>query len=77
MIPCWCAASRAFSDLLGDRQGLVELNRPTRDAPREILAVDEFHDEGADVAGVIQRRQRLRFAREARQAIGIAGKGVR
>ena len=59
-----------FSDLLGERQGLVELNHPTLDAPREILAVDEFHDEGADVAGVIQGRQRLRFAREARQATG-------
>jgi hypothetical protein len=26
---------------------------------------------------MIERRQRLRFARESRQAIGIAGKGVR
>ena len=55
---------------------------------RQIVAFNQFHDERTDTArffetmdvrdvGVIQRRQRLRFAREPGQAIGIAGEGVR
>jgi hypothetical protein len=54
---------------------------------QEILALDQLHDESADVlrffdavyrgdGGVIERRQRLRFAREPGQAIGIAGEGA-
>ena len=34
-----------FSDLLCDGQGLVQWNGSARDALREILAVDQFHDE--------------------------------
>jgi hypothetical protein len=33
-------------DLLRDRQRLVEWNRATRDALRQIVALDEFHHEG-------------------------------
>jgi hypothetical protein len=34
-------------DLLRDRQRLVEWNRATRDALRQILAFDEFHHQRA------------------------------
>ena len=75
-------------DLPRDGQGFVEWDWPARDALRQILALDQFHDERTDTARffeamdvrdvrVIQRRQRLRFARKPGQAIGIAGKGVR
>ena len=43
-----------FGDLLGDGQGLVELNRPTRDPLREILSFDELHHEGFDAVCVLQ-----------------------
>ena len=67
-------------DLLRDRQRLVEWNRATRDALRQILAFDEFHHQRAifeamdlrDVR-VIERCEGLRFALEAHQPIGIAG----
>ena len=86
MIPCSCAASSASGDLLRDRQRFVERNRAARDALREVLALDEFHHERRDAAalfeavdtgdvGMIQRRERLRFARESRQAIGVVREG--
>ena len=62
-------------------------NRATSDPLRQILAVDELHDEGAHTVGffqavdlrdvcVVQRGERLRFACEPRQAIRIASDGV-
>ena len=36
-----------LGDLLRDRQRLVERNRATRDALRQIVALDEFHHERA------------------------------
>ena len=33
-------------DLPGDRQRLVEWDRPARDPLRQILALDQFHHEG-------------------------------
>ena len=35
-----------LGDLRRDRQRLIERDRATRDALREILALDEFHHEG-------------------------------
>ena len=56
----------------------------TRDEFGQILAVDEFHHERADAGAVfdavdgrdvrmIQRRERLGFAGESREPIGVAG----
>jgi len=76
-----------FGDLPGDGDRFVEGDRAARDAPGEILAFDELHDErrrasalfepvdGGNVR-VIQRGQRLRFARQARQAVRIVGEDV-
>jgi hypothetical protein len=59
-----------------------------RDPLCQVLPVDEFHHEGTNAAGlletvnmrnigVVKRSERLRFARESRQAIGVAGESVR
>ena len=67
-------------DLLREGHCLVDRNRPARDPLRQILALDELHDEGRDVGGVfeavnrpdvwmIERREHLGFALEAREAI--------
>ena len=61
-----------LGDLLRDRQRVVERNRAARDPLRQIVTLDEFHDEGAHPAGffeavdvrdvrVIQGRERLRL----------------
>ena len=61
---------------------------PTCDPLRQILALDEFHRERAHAVAVfeavnlrdvrmVERRERLRFAREAREAIGVVGERVR
>jgi hypothetical protein len=58
-----------------------------RDPVRQILALDEFHDERTDAVGffetvdvgdvgMIQRGERLGFLSEPRQPIRIAGEGV-
>ena len=73
-----------FGDLLGNRQRFVERERSARDPLRQILALDEFHDEGADVprglnavdgcdVGVIEGRERVGFAGESREPFGITG----
>ena len=77
---------KCLGNLPRDRQRVVERDRAARDALREILAFDQFHDERRDSARffepvdvrdvrVIQRCQHLRLAAEARQAIGIVGDG--
>ena len=77
-----------FGDLPRDGQNLVERQRAARDQHRQIVALDQLHHERADRlrfldavdradVGMIQRRECLRFAREARQAIGIARHGLR
>ena len=59
-----------------------------RDALRQILALDEFHHEGRDAPALletvdagnvrmIQRRQSLRFALEAREAVGVVRERLR
>ena len=44
-------------DLLGDGQRLVEGNRASRNALRQILALDEFHHEGVDVTRTVRGRE--------------------
>ena len=58
-----------------------------RDPLREVLALDQFHDETRDAAfgdavdlrdvGMVQRREHLRLAREARQPLRIAREQTR
>ncbi len=67
-----------FGDLPGDRQRLVQRNGSLRDAIRERRSLDELEDERAFLESVnrrdvqmIERREDLRLALEARQAIGI------
>ena len=73
-----------FRDLLRDRQRLVEWNRATRDALRQIVALDELHHEGGDARNffepvdggnvwMIQRREDFGLALKARQSVGIRG----
>ena len=72
-----------LGDLSRDRQRLVERQRTARDELRQILALDELHDQGAHLADFLEAVQlrdmrmveggeRAGFAREARRAIGIA-----
>src|SRR5882672_10981014 len=69
-------------DLLRDRERLVDRNRSARDALRQVVALDEFHHERRDARALlqaldrgdvrmVQRGERLRFAREARQAVRV------
>ena len=45
---------QGMGDLVGNRERLGERDRPTRDPPREILSLDELHDDGVDTLGVFQ-----------------------
>ena len=75
-------------DLAGDRQRLVERQRPLRDAIGERRTLDELEHQrltslhvlesvdGADVR-MIEGRQRLRLTCEASHPLGIGGEGVR
>ena len=76
-----------FGELLRNRQGFIEGDRPLRDAVGERGALDQLHHEkrGRVVllervnrgdAGVIERREHLGLAGEARETIGIARKRV-
>jgi hypothetical protein len=69
-------------------RGFIEWDRSPRDPLRQVLTLDQFHHERAYAARIFQAvdmrdvrmiegRERLRFACEAGQAIGIAGEGVR
>ena len=75
-------------NLLRDRQCLIERHCPACDPLRQILALDEFHRERAHAVTLfeavnvrdvrmVERRERLRFAREPREAIGVVGERVR
>ena len=71
-----------FGDLLGNRQCLVERDRPLRDAVRQGWPLDQLQDQrpdairllqavdGADVR-MVQRGQHLGFPLEPRQPIGV------
>ena len=71
-----------LGDLPRDRQRLVERNRAARDPLRQVLALDELHDERGDALGffesidrrdvrMIQRGEDFGFALEPREPIVI------
>ena len=71
-----------FGHLLGDRDRLVDWNRPLLDPLRQRRAFHDFHDEGPHRAGffepvngrymmMVERRQDFRFALEARHPTAI------
>jgi hypothetical protein len=74
--------------LLRDRHRVGQRHRAARDVHGQILAFDEFHDQGAraprlldavdgrDVR-MIQRRQRFRFALKAREPVRVLCKDLR
>ena len=75
-------------DLLRDRQRVVERNRAARDPLRQIVTLDEFHDERTHPAGffeavdvrdvrVVQGCEGLGFAREPSKPVRIVRKRVR
>ena len=77
--PLFVRRFECLGDLFRDRQRLVAGDRSTEKPIRKILPLDQFHRERADVPGlfeavnvrdvrVVQRGQRLRFARETRHA---------
>ena len=73
-----------FGDLARNGQSFLERHGPARDPFGEGGAFDQFENKRAlfdtvdrrDV-GMVQRGQHLRFAGEARQAVGIGGENVR
>ena len=69
-------------DLLRDRRRLRDRQRAARDQCREVVAVDELHDERARASRLLEPvdrgdvrmlelREQLRFALEPRQTLGI------
>ena len=83
-------------DLLRDGQGIGEQPRSTAlgfgvstiDQGRQILALDQLHDQGREISGflesvdrgdvrVVQRGEHFSFALKTREAIGVAGDGRR
>ena len=88
MMPCSCAASRASAICFAIGSASATGIAPRRDSLCQILAFDEFHHEGTNPAGLfeavdvrdigmVERSERLRLAREPRQAIGVARERVR
>ena len=83
MIPCSCAASSASAICFAIGSASSSRNRAARDPLREILALDQLHDERVragrflepvdrgDVR-MVQRGERLRLAFEPRDASGSA-----
>ena len=74
-----------FGDLPRDRQRVTWRHRSARDEHRQVVALDELYHERAHPAGfvdaedlrdvrVIERRERLGFAYEARQPVGVLRK---
>ena len=88
MMPFSWAASSASAICVASDYSVFEGNRTAGDAVGERLAVDELEDEHlltidlfqpvdrADVR-VVERRQHLRFAPEAREPFGSMGEAVR
>ena len=54
MIPCSCAASSASAICFAIGNASSIGIAPARDPLRQILALDEFHDEGAHAAGFFE-----------------------
>ncbi len=73
-----------IGDLPCDRQRLGERDRSTRDDRRQVVPVDELHHQGVRLAAVdlrdvrvVQRRERLRLAREPGEPLGILREEIR
>jgi hypothetical protein len=77
----------SFGDLSGDGESLIDWNRPLRDPICERWSLDQLHHQRTNAVRLLQavdlrdvrmieRRQCLGFALEARQPIGIAREGV-
>ena len=73
--------------LMRDEKRFIERQGAARDSLRQILALDELHDQRPDAAafleaiqvrdvGMVQRREGLRFAREPGEPIGIVGEDL-
>ena len=71
-----------LGNLLRDRQCLVERDRAACDPLRQVVALDQLHDEGVNVTrlfesvndgdvGMVQRRQGPGFTLEAREPLGV------
>ena len=82
--PLFVRGFQGVRDLLRDRQGVIDRDDALRDPLREIVTLNEFHHQRTDTARLfeavyvrdvrmVQRCERLRFAREPRESIGIAG----
>ena len=87
MIPCSCAASSASAICLAMGRASSSGSAPRAMPLRQILTLDQFHDQRPDAAvvfeavdvrdvRVVQRRQRLGFAGEPRQPFGVAGEEI-
>ena len=83
MIPCSCAASSASAICFAIGSASSSGIGSACDALRQVLALDQLHDErvhatgllrgrGCGDVGMIQRREGLRFAREPREPFGVA-----
>ena len=86
-MPCSCAASSASAICFAIGSASSIGIGSTREALREIVALDQFHHQRADASAFLQavdvrdvrmveRGEDLRFALEAGQAIGIVGEGI-
>ena len=51
--PLFVRRLERFGDLLRDGQSLGDRDRAARNALREVLALDELHDEGTHAAGFL------------------------
>ena len=81
-----------LGDLLRDGERLVDGNRPALQPLREVLALDQLHDEEVSgrpsvasrsrsrrswaMLGVIERGEELGLALEAGEALGVGGEGL-
>ena len=87
--PLFVRRIQRVGNLARDRQDVGDRDRSTRDDVGKVFPFDQFHDQrraavrelleavdGGDVR-VVERSERLRLAREACEAIGIAGEQIR
>jgi len=87
MTPCWCAASSA-SAICFAIGSASSIGIAARNALGQIVALDQLHHQRANTAGffeavnvgdirMVQGRERLCFAGEPGQSVGVAGEQVR
>ena len=78
---------KGVRDLTRDGQRIGQRHRPARDDRGQVLALDHFHDQRMNAAGLleavnvrdvwmIQRRQRLRFSCEPSEAFRVVREGL-